>query len=576
MKKAISLIACSIICVVLAQYRLSNSDIVSGNSPLKITTWDAFGYYIYLPSICIYQDIKELKWLAEIDKKYAVTGGNGYQAIKLDNGKYTFKYLGGVAILELPFFLAGHFIAKCSGYAQDGFSPPYQYALGFGVLIYCLLAVFLLRKILLLYFSDLTTGITLLLVCLGTNFIQYAAVDNGQSHAYIFPLYVLVMYTTIQWHKKPRKLWAILTGYIIGIATICRPTEAIMLFIPLLWNTHTKEAARQKWVMVKQHKSHIIFAAIAGITGILPQLIYWKITTGSFLYDVGSKWEFLAPHFRVLFGWEKGWFIYTPVTIFFILGMFFMKEFPFKKSVAWFCFLNIYIIIAWHDWRYGGSYSTRALVQSYPVFALPLAALIEKVNATKWRWLFYTVSTYLLLVNLFQVNQYDRAILHYDEMNRKYYGRIYLNPHPSPVDMSMLDNDEIISDETKFTKKVIVNKDSTFPIHCPANSSVTLVEAKIDDDAVSEKKVWLKVDCEIFSKGFWPASLDAQLRIGDSVKHTRIRLSNVISPDGKANAYAFYMSVPKYFSRSNFRLYIVSPADFEGSVNKIKVTGFEK
>ncbi len=234
--------------------------------------WDAFGYYIYLPSICKYHDFKELKWLEDIDKKYAVTGGSGWQAEKIKNGNYAFKYLGGVALMEAPFFFMGDIIAKHTGYPPDGFSPPYQYALGFGVIFYCILAIFLLRKILLVYFSDLTASVTLLMVCLATNFIQYVSVDNGQSHAYIFPLYVLVLYATLKWHQKPWGVWAAVIGYTVGLATICRPTEAVMLLIPLLWDTHTKAAAKEKWQLVKQHRSHIVYAGIAGFMAYCPSL----------------------------------------------------------------------------------------------------------------------------------------------------------------------------------------------------------------------------------------------------------------------------------------------------------------
>src|SRR5580700_7250713 len=139
MKNILSLSACIIIAIALVQYRVSYSDIKPGNPPLKVTVWDAFGYYIYLPAICKYHDYKELKWLTDIDKKYAVTGGDGWQAEKLQNGNYVFKYLGGVAILEIPFYFIGDFIASHSHYAPDGFSPPYQYALGFGVIFYCIL-----------------------------------------------------------------------------------------------------------------------------------------------------------------------------------------------------------------------------------------------------------------------------------------------------------------------------------------------------------------------------------------------------------------------------------------------------
>jgi hypothetical protein len=364
---------------------------------------------MYLPGMFTYKDLTQLSWIPGIDKKYSMTGGTGYPAEKQSNGNYAFKYLGGVAVMETPLFFAGTLIAKNTGYPPDGFSAPYQYTLSFGVMLYCILAIFLLRKILLLYFSDLATAIAVIMVCLGTNFIQYAAIDNCQSHSFIFVLYVLVLYTTVKWHQQPKQLWAVLAGYIIGLATICRPTEAIMLFIPLLWNTHTKDAAKEKWRMVRQYRGHIAAAMLFGIIGVLPQLMYWKYATGSFIFDVGSRWDFLSPHFRVLFGWEKGWFIYTPVTVFFIIGMFYIKKFPFAKSVWWFCLLNIYIIIGWHIWRYGGSYSTRALVQSYPVFVLPFAAVIEKINTKKWKGLFYTLCTYLLCVNLFQISQYNKT-----------------------------------------------------------------------------------------------------------------------------------------------------------------------
>ena len=62
MKNILSFIACIFISLVLLQYRIANSDLKSGHQPLKVTEWDAFGYYIYLPAIGIYHDYKELKW----------------------------------------------------------------------------------------------------------------------------------------------------------------------------------------------------------------------------------------------------------------------------------------------------------------------------------------------------------------------------------------------------------------------------------------------------------------------------------------------------------------------------------
>lgn len=574
MIKRYSLFACILISIVIVSYRFApvryHKDV-----PLVVTTWDALGYYLYLPAIFIYHDYKELAWFPEIDKKYSVSGGNIYQFTNSGNGHYVFKYLGGVAIMEFPFFIAGHYMAGLLGYQQDGFSPPYQFAIVFGAIVYFILALFLLRRILLKYFSESVTALTLLLMMLASNIIQYISIDGAMSHSYIFPLYVLMLYFTIKWHEKPSILSASLVGAIVGLASISRPTEAVMLFIPLLWGTQTKESSAEKWKLVKQNKMHLFFLAISLFLAVLPQLTYWKLATGSFVYDVGSKWEFLTPHFRVLFGWEIGWFMYTPITIFFILGMFFIKNYPFRYSVITFCLLNIYIIIAWHDWQYGATYSCRALTQSYPVFALPFAAFINRINTRKWRYLFYVFGLYSIILNLFQIWQYNKTILHYRDMNRKYYCSIYLNPRPTPLDMSLLDTDEMLCHENKYEKQVLYFSDSIVNLIVPENSSKVLFESKIGQDSAREISGdrWLKIESriKISSPGIWGCYLNSVLNSGDSVKFNKIRLDNAISPLGKANDYAFYVKIPSYFSKSDFKLYISSSNKFEGEIQKISI-----
>lgn len=574
-KNYYSLLVCVLIAFVLVQYRANYSDLKPPRT-IKITTWDALGYYMYLPAMFIYKDVTELKWFPEIDQKYDVSGGWVYQANKHKNGNYVFKYFGGVAIMQAPWFLVGHTVALNTAFEADGFSPPYQYAIGFGMIIYIILSIFLLRHILLRYYDDPTVAITILLLMLASNSIQYVSIDNAQSHVAIFPLYVLLLYTTIKWHEDPKIIWAASTGLVIGLATICRPTEAIMILIPLLWNSETKEKTREKWQMVKQHKSQLYFLALFGLIGILPQLIYWKYASGSFIYDVGSAWDFLTPHFRVLVGWEKGWFIYTPVTIFFVAGLFFIKKYPFRKAVIYFCLANIYIIIAWRIWRYGGSYSTRALVQSYPVFALALAALIQRLKPTKWRYAFYVLGLYLIFVNLFQIWQYNETILHYDHMNRRYYSRIYLNPNPTPLDVSLMDTKDWVGDEQNYKSDTLLVLEEKAMIDFPGKAFQLFLELEVEEQ-IETKKEYLKIETEILiHTGMHGTYLYSQIQSKDKVKNDSIRLFNPISMQGIVNKYAYYIRIPKDFEDSHLALSLKSDTHVVGEVLRLNVISLTK
>lgn len=403
------------------------------------TTWDAFGYYAYLPATFIYKDTRKLEWVPKIDSTYHVTGGYFYQADTLKNGNLTFKYLGGVAVMQSPFFALGHTIAKFTDAPEDGFSWPYQYAIIWGAIFWFIFGLFFLRKTLLYYYSDHVVALTLILVVLGTNLLQYVSVDGAMSHVYIFPLYALLLYLTHHWHIKPKANTLFWIAFIIGLASISRPTELVMIFIPLLWKWQS-ELAPSKWRYLWNNKVLLGLIVFGFLLGISPQLAYWKYTTGGWIHNVGSKWFFLNPWWRVLFGFEKGWFIYTPLTLLFVIGFFFTKGRVFHKAIVTFGLINIWIIISWSDWRYGASYSVRALTQSYPVYSFAMAAVIHHLIQGKFKWLYVGVSSYFVALNLFQIWQYNRTILHFDHMNASYYKAIYWNADPTPLDFSLMDS----------------------------------------------------------------------------------------------------------------------------------------
>jgi hypothetical protein len=547
--RSYSLWSCFAILAVALVIRFSYFTNESKNG-YNATTWDALGYYMYLPGYLIYDDVTELKWFPAIDAKYNVSGGNLYQATPLEKGGYAFKYLGGVAIMELPFFYVGHTIAYCADVPQDGFSWPYQYAILFGAIFWFFIGCLILRKVLLRFYSETITTLTLLLVCLASNLLQYVSVDGAMSHAFIFPLYAAMLWLTLRWHESPKRQTALLIGLVAGLATISRPTELIIIFIPILWSLDTSGKLKSKWALVKQHRSHVLWAIGGGIAGILPQLLYWKQATGSWIYDVGSKWYFLNPWFRVLLGFEKGWFIYTPVAILMVLGLFFLKGKPFRRSVLTFCLLNIWIIIAWSDWRYGASYSTRALTQSYPVFALALAAFLERMYVYWKRWIILGLGTYLVVVNLFQIWQYNALILHYDHMNRRYYEAIYLDPDPSPMDYSLLDTDEVLSDRSDWRQ---ATKASSFFRNTVAKMGTPLGLITI---GTSDRERWLYTKMHLVAtNGIQSGKLIVTcFRDGKVAKVKEFRLGVPQAADGIDMWYENYVELPAKTDRVTLQI----------------------
>lgn len=79
-----------------------------------ILTWDAMGYYPYLPAQFIYHDLAHLSFIPDIMREYGPTG-SFYQAYPLPgagpDAPLLMKYTCGLAVLWVPFFWLGHWAA---------------------------------------------------------------------------------------------------------------------------------------------------------------------------------------------------------------------------------------------------------------------------------------------------------------------------------------------------------------------------------------------------------------------------------------------------------------------------------
>ena len=286
----------------------------------NILSWDSFGYYLYLPSNFIYDDIFliDQNWIDNIFETYQPSG-TFYQVITQEDGVRTIKYPIGMALFYLPFFFVGHLAALISNYPVDGFSLPYKASIFFGSIFHGFLGFLMFLRNLKLFFTQKTQIVLLLLLTLGTNYLAVNHLLNGTPHQYLFLIYCVLVYATVFWHKSFKPKYAFLIGACMGLLVITRPSDILAIFIPILWQlTNFKSLKNKLYLIVKKHKNQLIIAVISGLVVCLPQMWYWYFTTGNLIYysyqNPGEGFDFFAPHtVDYLFSFRKGWFVYSPV-----------------------------------------------------------------------------------------------------------------------------------------------------------------------------------------------------------------------------------------------------------------------
>ena len=402
-----------------------------------LLAWDSETYYHYLPAVFIQHDLLHLAYVPALDSTLHANffpNDYGIYTSELTGNRYI-KYTYGTALFELPFFLLAHAYCHMPGVKDvpNGYSSTYQHAVALSSLFFVFLGLLVLRRLLLRYCSDRATAIALLTLSLGTNLFFYAAVASGMSHPYLFFLVGAVLYLTDRWHARPTMRTALLLGGSIGLIALTRPVDALIVLIPLLWDLFPGDRRRAKWAAVRSHWRHLLGATACAILPMVPQMIYWKVTTGHWVFysykDEG--FDFSQPHIlEGLFSFRKGWFVYSPLVMLGFLGIHLQLRTPrtFGQALPLAIYFPIFwwLVFSWYQWWYGGSFGCRPLVGSLALLALPIAHLadaLRRKHAVLCDLLIVLVGLGICL-NFFQQRQYALDIIHWEEMTAERYWEV--------------------------------------------------------------------------------------------------------------------------------------------------------
>ncbi len=207
----------------------------------------------------------------------------------------------------------------------------------------------------------------------------YTIGESGMSHAYSFFVISWFIWALHYFIEKPNWKNSLQMGIAIGLAVLIRPTNILIAIFPFMLGLESmKEIGNRILFFMRQPYTYlsIVIAFLAWV----PQLIYWKIQTGYFLYYSYSDetFKFLAsPHIGdVLFGNVAGLFTYSPLLLLIIPGLFVMakrKKLSTAIGISVIFLLIIYLNSSWWIPTFDCSFGHRAFIEYFPLFTIPIA-----------------------------------------------------------------------------------------------------------------------------------------------------------------------------------------------------------
>lgn len=378
--------------------------------------------------------------------------------IAFSNGTYHFwlqttptnhlvpKVTYGMSLFYLPFFLfAELFSAKNS----TGYESIYAWSVHIGCIIYVLIGLYYCRKTLLIWLEDKVVSITLLIIFFGSNLFCYTLINAEFSHSILFFLISIFVFYVVKWFQTKQSCYFLMFSFLLGLITIVRPTEIIVAIFPLVIGVYSKQGLKEKLNDIFNLRYYILIAVFLFFLPIFPQLLYWRIQSGQWLffsYGESERFFWTNPQIvNVLFSYRKGWLVYSPLMILSLLG--FIPLWRRNKrlffGIILYFIINLYLISAWWDWAYGGSFGMRALVQSYALLAIPMAyCIIWIINLLKSKWkqlILILFISFFCFLNIFQSNLYKHAIISYDGMTKEAYWYTFLKRNYSEDDLKYLE-----------------------------------------------------------------------------------------------------------------------------------------
>lgn len=390
---------------------------------------DGRGYYAYLPSIVLHGSFNFDQVLDREKQIYpAMMAGTFITQVE---GKPVNKYLAGVALLILPFFLLAILLSFLAGFPVDGYNAIFQVMVSVAGVFYMMVGLlFTFRLLKKFKIPDGVAVFSLWVVTFGTNLLIYTVDAPAMSHVFSFAVVAGFLLFSKEYFSFYKAKDGVLSAFMFGLIVLIRPVNGIVaLLIPFLAGDF-KDFADGFKIFINKRK-YWLPAVFIILLLMMIQPVLWFVQTGNWLvwsYQ-GEGFNFLNPEIsKVLFSYQKGFFVYTPVALVAITGLFgfYRKS---KWQLFWmtgFLITLVWLVASWWNWYYGDSFGQRVFIDFYAVLALLLATSINGFRNRILKTGFIILVLTLCFTNLVQTWQYSHGIIHAYAMNKAKYWHVFL------------------------------------------------------------------------------------------------------------------------------------------------------
>ncbi len=410
--------------------------LVAGN--LLIDRWpttlhygDSNGYYLHVVSFFVNQDVgdydRSITSLKEINPNGADPRTDEFGIRLTEKGRRYIKYTLGVAVMETPFFWLAHLYAKASPeYEANGWTTPYMLAVGFSIVCYVLLGLFLLIGVLKRYFSDIVVTLVVLSLILATN-LFYQTNYVTMSHGFLFFQHCLLIWLTVRFYDRPSWLRALGVGAAVGLITLTRVPEIVSVLVALLWGVAGMATLKERFRFFTKNYPYLLLAGLGFLLVFSLQFAYWYYVSGHLIFNPyqGEGFNLLKPRFwRALFDFKNGWLIYTPIMAFSLAGLFLLPRHArgIVLPLLAFLALHVWVHYSYYVFSYFPGLGQRPMVETYPLLSFGLAAAFSALLSSNYfRWVPWAALLLFGALNLFQTWQSREGIIWSERNNAAYY-----------------------------------------------------------------------------------------------------------------------------------------------------------